>query len=131
MEAVKFDGPVIVKVAYTDDIFVLMCYAHSHERKTSQQIMRIDSERFTSVNLIGNYCETRICNILPACYSITGCDATSYAANVGKTKSFKKIIKLGTEDPLADFSRSCCSKTVLNEIRYNKFPEISLSMKFL
>ena len=35
MEAVKSESPVIVKAADTDDIFILVCYAHSHERKTN------------------------------------------------------------------------------------------------
>ena len=35
MEAFKSDDPVIVKAADAD-IFVLMCYAHSHKRKNNQ-----------------------------------------------------------------------------------------------
>ena len=89
MEAVKSDGPV----TDTDtDVRVLMCYVHGHERK-KQWIMQTDSERFVSVNSIVNHYGTKICNILPAYHSITGCDTTSYPAHVGKVKQLKMMIK--------------------------------------
>ena len=114
MEAAKSDGPVILKAADTDTL-VLMRYAHSHERKTNQWIMQINSERFASVNSITNQYGTKIRNILPAYHSITGCDTTSYPANVSKVKPLKKLIKLSKEDLLADFDGSCSNETVLKE----------------
>ena len=68
-----------------------------------------------TLDSIVNHYETMICNILPAYHSITCCDTRSYSLNVGKVKSLKKMIKLRTEDLLADFGRSCSNKTVLRE----------------
>lgn len=115
MEAVKSDGPIIVDAADTDDILVLKCYAHGHNRKTNQWIMQIGSERFVSVNLIVNHYGTKICNILSTYHSTTGCDATSYPANVSKVKPHKSIINFDKEHLLADFSQSCSNETVLQE----------------
>ena len=100
LEAVKSDGPVIVKAADTD-ILVLMYCVHSHERKTNQSIMQINSERFVSFNSIVNHYVTKVCNVLPAYHSITGCNI-SYSANVNKIKPHKNMIRPGKENLRAD-----------------------------
>ena len=56
---------------------------------------------------------TKICNIFPAYHSITCCGRTSSDAMV--CWPLEKIIKIGKENFLADFSQSCSNKTALEE----------------
>ena len=112
MEAVKSDGPVIVKAADTD-ILVLMRYAHSRERKANQCIMRINEEIFVSFNLIVKHLGQRF--EIHCQHTIVSLVVIQYPANVGKVKPLKKMIKLGEEDLLADFGGSCSKETVLKE----------------
>ena len=92
MEALKSEGPVIVKAADTD-ILVLMCYAHTKENQTNEWMMQIDSERFVDIKAIQIKFGQDVSRVLPSNHSITGCDTTSYPANVGKIKPLKKMIK--------------------------------------
>ena len=112
MEAIKSDYPVVVRAADTD-ILILMCYAYCHEEKKSKWIMQIDSERFVSINSIINHFGPTICNILPAYQSITGSDTTSYPANIGKVRPFKKMIKSKKENLLSEFGEACIDETTL------------------
>ena len=55
--------------------------------------MKIDSERYVSVTSIGLCFGEIMCSVLPAYYCITGCDTTSYPANIGKVRPFQKQIE--------------------------------------
>ena len=105
---------IIVKAADTD-ILVLMCYAHSHKARRNQWIMQIDSERFVNINAIEDHFGEKICNLLPAYHSITGCDTTSYPATVGKVKPLKKLIKQGKEYLLEEFGSNLDSESNLQQ----------------
>ena len=55
--------------------------------------MKTDSERYVSVTSIGLCFGEIMCSVLPAYYCITGCDTTSYPANIGKVRPFQKQIE--------------------------------------
>ena len=73
MEALKKEKIVVVKATDTD-ILILMCYANSSQACTNKWIMNIVSERYVNVNTIQNHFGELVCDVLPANYSITGCD---------------------------------------------------------
>ena len=70
---------------------------------TNKWIMNIDSERYVNVNTIQDHFGELVCDVLPAYYSITGCDTTSYAANSGKVRPLNKMIKRKKEELLDTF----------------------------
>ena len=92
LEASKSDLPVVIKATDTD-ILVLMCYAHSKMNFSNDWLMEIDDNTYLSVKTIREYFGDEFCLILPAYHSITGCDTTSFPANIGKIRTLTKMLK--------------------------------------
>ena len=77
--------------------------------------MQIDLERFLNINAIEDRFGEKMCNVLHAYHSITGCDTTSYAATVGKVKPLKKLIKQGKEYLLEEIGSNLDSESNLQQ----------------
>ena len=112
LEALKSTNVVVVIAADTD-ILILMCYAHSVNNCSNEWVMNIDSEKY--VSKIQTHFGNKVCNVLPAFHSITGCDTISYAMNIGKVKPFKKMIKLRKEDLLLQLGSNIDSVKTLED----------------
>ena len=82
---------------------------------SNEWVMNIDSEKYVSINKIQTHFGNKVCNVLPAFHSITGCDTTSYAMNIGKVKPFKKMIKLRKEDLLLQLGSNIDSVKTLED----------------
>ena len=90
LEATKSDNLVIIRSADTD-VLMLMCYAHQEKDIRKDWIMMIDNTTYVSIKEIRSY-GNEICSVLPTYHIITGCDTTSYPANLGKIKPLQKMI---------------------------------------
>lgn len=119
MEAVKSKSNVVVKAADTD-ILILMVYAHVKENKSNNWYMQTDSETFVSIKSIIKHFGTDLCKSLPAYHSITGSDTTSYPANVGKIRPFKKMIKSKKETLLAKIGDSPDDENIADAMTFFK-----------
>ena len=92
LEASKSPNDVVIRSADTD-VLMLMCYAQIKLDIRQKWMMMIDKETYVDIEDIRSYFGDELCLILPAYHSITGCDTTSFPANVGKLRPFNKMMK--------------------------------------
>ena len=118
LEATKSDNLVIIRSADTD-VLMPMCYAHQEKDIQIDWLMMIDNTTYVSIKEIRSYYGNEICSVLPAYHIITGCDTTSYPANVGKIKPLQKMINNASTHLLYDFGNS-----------ENSFRDLSDSLRF-
>ena len=104
LEVEKSKNDVVIRSSDTD-VLMLMCFIYKGEHLKNNWFMMIDNETFVSINKIREYFGDDVCDILPAYHSITGCDTTSYPANIGKIKPFNKMILTNSMHLLKDFGR--------------------------
>ena len=89
LEASKSKHPVVIRASDTN-IYALMCYTGQQLSPEHDWLMKIDIERYVNVTSIKLYFGEIV---LPAYHCITGCDATSYPANICKVRPFQKLIE--------------------------------------
>ena len=99
---------------------MLMCYARQEKDMQKDWIMMIDNTTYVSIKEIRSYYRNEICSVLPTYHIITGCDTTSYPANVGKIKPLQKTINNASTYLLYDLGNS-----------ENSFRDLSDSLRFL
>ena len=85
---------------------MLMCYVDQGRNIENNWFMMIDKDTFVSIKDIRSYFGDDVCSVLPAYHSITGCDTTSYPANVGKIKPFQRMIATNSMHLLHDLGKS-------------------------
>ena len=85
LEASKSPNDVVIRCVDTD-VLMLMCYAHMKLDLRKRWVMMIDKETYVDILDIRSHFGDEVCEILPAYHSITGCDTTSFPANVGKLR---------------------------------------------
>ena len=85
LEASKSPNDVVIRCADTD-VLMLMCYAQMKLDIRKRWVMMIDKETYVDIQDIRSHFRDEVCEILPAYHSITGCDTTSFPANVGKLR---------------------------------------------
>ena len=93
LHACREDTNVVVDSKDTD-VLVLMIYAFTIHRPTSEWLMKIEAERYVNIRKILNHFGEDLCLKLPRIHAITGCDTTSFLHGVGKVlRLIKKSIK--------------------------------------
>ena len=90
--ALREDIPIVI-VSKDTDVLLLMIYAFSKHRPSSEWYMKISDERLIKISTIVNYLGLSISLVLPQYHVITGCDTTSYFYGTGKIKSLKKLMQ--------------------------------------
>ena len=75
------------------DVLVVMIYAFTIHRPTSEWLMKIEAERYANSRKILNHFGEDLCLKLPHIHAITGCDTTSFLHGFGKVSVIKKSIK--------------------------------------
>ena len=96
-----------------------MCYDHSKMNFSNDWLMEIDDNTYLSVKTIREYFGDEFCLILPAYHSITGCDTTSFPANIGKIRPLTKMLKGKEFHLLRNLGSSI-----------NSFKDVTLATKF-
>ena len=84
---------------------MLMCFVYKNVLLKNNWFMMIDNETYVSIKRIREYFGNEVCDVLPAYHSITGCDTTSYPANVGKINPFNRMILTTSMYMLKDLGR--------------------------
>ena len=92
LHACREDTNVVVDSKDTD-VLVLMIYAFTIHRPTSEWLMKIKAERYANIRKILNHFGEDLCLKLPHIHAITGCDTTSFLHGLGKVSVIKKSIK--------------------------------------
>ena len=90
--ALRQDIPIVI-VSKDTDVLVLMIYAFSKHRPSSEWYMKISDKRFIKNSTIVNYLGLSTSLVLPQYHVITGCDTTSYFYGIGKIKPLKKLMQ--------------------------------------
>ena len=91
LEASKSKHPVVIRASDTN-LLARMCYADQQLSSENDWLMKIDSERYVNVTSIKLCFREIMCSVLPVYHCITGCDTTSYPANICKVSPFQKLI---------------------------------------
>lgn len=91
---------IIVKSDDTDVLVLLIYYVSRQVFGTASIFMHAghgDRQRFIPVSEISKRLGTALCESLPACHALTGCDTTSSLFKIGKTTALNKLEKNITE----------------------------------
>lgn len=87
---------IIVKSDDTDVLVLLIYYVSRRLLGTASIFMQAghgDRQRFIPVSEISKKLGTALCESLPACHALTGCDTTSSLFKIGKTTAFNILEK--------------------------------------
>ena len=87
---------IIVKSDDTDVLVLLIYYASQQLLETASISMHAghgDRQRYIPVSAILEKLGVALCESLPACHALTGCDTTSSLFRIGKTTAFNKLEK--------------------------------------
>jgi hypothetical protein len=79
------------------DVMVLLTYYTSKGMLGSNVQMLVGhsgKQRYVSINQVSDNLGADICQSLPACHALTGCDSTSSLYKIGKVKAFNKLEKM-------------------------------------
>ena len=95
----------VVIIYFDTDILVLMCFVYKNVLLKNNWFMMIDNETYVTMKRIREHFGNEVCDVLPAYHSITGCDTTSYPANVGKIDPFNRMILTTSMYMLKDLGR--------------------------
>ncbi|KAF3841434.1 hypothetical protein F7725_007296, partial [Dissostichus mawsoni] len=87
---------VIIKCDDTDVLVLLLYYASCSMFGSALVLMhkgKTGKERFVPIKMICEKLGKALCQCLPACHALTGCDTTSSFFKIGKSTAFTKMQK--------------------------------------
>ena len=96
----------VIACATDTDILLLLVFAFALVKPRITWRMRISTDRYICIRSISIHYGDKVCAILPAFHSLTGCDTTSCPFGVRKKEPFKKILKAKKGDILQELGTS-------------------------
>ena len=98
---------MIVSARDTDILVILL---HHNERLSNKEVYfptkTGETKRYVNLKLLANHLGSDICETLPLCHSVSGCDSTSQHYGIAKKTAFDNLksnhylLKISKEYPL-------------------------------